>query len=131
MPSVRQLWTYGETGFHSLAAAIVRERYTREALVAGFRILGEGQLALTKFLMDLSDARLTKFGFKITTAWDLRRAEQLLAPAAPTRTGIGVDVHAVDAERPLRLGPFAQRSQHRAARFLVALADVEDHTPRV
>jgi len=44
MPSVRDLWTYGETGFHSLAAAVVRERYPREALVAGFRILGEGQL---------------------------------------------------------------------------------------
>jgi len=44
-----------------LAAAVVRERYAREALVAGFRILGEGQLALTKFLlltdspMDLRD----------------------------------------------------------------------------
>jgi 3-polyprenyl-4-hydroxybenzoate decarboxylase len=45
------LWSYGETGFHSLAAAVVRERYAREALVAGFRILGEGQLALTKFLI--------------------------------------------------------------------------------
>ena len=51
MPSVRDLWTYGETGFHSLAAAVVRERYGREALVSGFRILGEGQLSLTKFLM--------------------------------------------------------------------------------
>jgi UbiD family decarboxylase len=51
MPSVRDLWTYGETGFHSLCAAVVRERYTREALVSGFRILGEGQLSLTKFLM--------------------------------------------------------------------------------
>src|SRR6266481_4937777 len=51
MPSVRDLRSYGETGFHSLAAAVVRERYTREALVAGFRILGEGQLALTKFLI--------------------------------------------------------------------------------
>jgi len=63
MPSVRDLWTYGETGFHSLAAAVVRERYRREALVAGFRILGEGQLALTKFLLltdgavDLHDCR--------------------------------------------------------------------------
>src|SRR4051812_1081283 len=57
MPSVRDLWTYGETGFHSLAAAVVRERYTREALVAGFRILGEGQLALTKFLI-LTDSAL-------------------------------------------------------------------------
>ena len=51
MPSVRDLWTYGETGFHSLCVAVVRERYAREALVSGFRILGEGQLSLTKFLM--------------------------------------------------------------------------------
>jgi menaquinone biosynthesis decarboxylase len=51
MPSVRDLWSYGETGFHSLAAAVVRERYAREALVSAFRILGEGQLSLTKFLI--------------------------------------------------------------------------------
>jgi UbiD family decarboxylase len=51
MPSVRDLWTYGETGFHSLCAAVVRERYKREALVSAFRILGEGQLSLTKFLV--------------------------------------------------------------------------------
>lgn len=61
MPAVLDLWSYGETGFHSLAAAVVKERYSREALGAGFRILGEGQLSLTKFLMltdkpqDLSD----------------------------------------------------------------------------
>ncbi|HVS21525.1 MAG TPA: UbiD family decarboxylase [Pyrinomonadaceae bacterium] len=63
MPSVRDLWTYGETGFHSLAAAVVRERYTREALVAGFRILGEGQLALTKFLI-LTDALIDLHDFR-------------------------------------------------------------------
>jgi 4-hydroxybenzoate decarboxylase subunit C len=63
MPGVRDLWTYGETGFHSLCAAVVRERYGREALVSGFRILGEGQLSLTKFLLltdtpqDLHDFR--------------------------------------------------------------------------
>lgn len=51
MPAVLDLWSYGETGFHSLAAAVVKERYSREALGAGFRILGEGQLSLTKFLM--------------------------------------------------------------------------------
>jgi UbiD family decarboxylase len=51
MPAVSDLWSYGETGFHSLAAAVVKERYSREALSAGFRILGEGQLALTKFLL--------------------------------------------------------------------------------
>jgi UbiD family decarboxylase len=63
MPAVRDLWSYGETGFHSLAAAVVKERYGREALSAGFRILGEGQLTLTKFLLltdkpqDLRDFR--------------------------------------------------------------------------
>lgn len=63
MPAVLDLWSYGETGFHSLAAAVVKERYSREALGAGFRILGEGQLSLTKFLMltdkpqDLTDFR--------------------------------------------------------------------------
>jgi menaquinone biosynthesis decarboxylase len=63
MPSVRALWSYGETGFHSLAAAVVRERYTREALVAGFRILGEGQLALTKFLI-LTDGMIDLHDFR-------------------------------------------------------------------
>jgi UbiD family decarboxylase len=57
MPSVRDLWTYGETGFHSLCAAVVRERYGREALVSGFRILGEGQLSLTKFLILIDTPR--------------------------------------------------------------------------
>ncbi len=63
MPSVRDLWSYGETGFHSLTAAVVRDRYAREAMVSAFRILGEGQLSLTKFLVlidepcDLRDFR--------------------------------------------------------------------------
>jgi UbiD family decarboxylase len=51
MTGVRDLWSYGETGFHSLAAAVVKERYAREALGSAFRILGEGQLSLTKFLL--------------------------------------------------------------------------------
>ena len=65
MPGVRDLWSYGETGFHSLTAAVVRDRYRREALAHGFRILGEGQLSLTKFLLlidkpqDLRDFRST------------------------------------------------------------------------
>jgi UbiD family decarboxylase len=63
MPGVQGFWSYGETGFHSLAAAQVRERYAREAMVSAFRILGEGQLSLTKFLIavnspvDLRDFR--------------------------------------------------------------------------
>ncbi len=65
MPAVENLWSYGETGYHSLAAAVVRQRYPREAMVSAFRILGEGQLALTKFLLvtdravDLKDFRGT------------------------------------------------------------------------
>jgi len=51
MPAVGALWSYGETGYHSLAAAVVKQRYGREALVSAFRILGEGQLSLTKFLL--------------------------------------------------------------------------------
>lgn len=73
MPSVRDLWSYGETGFHSLAAAVVRERYTREALVAGFRILGEGQLALTKFLI-LTDAMIDLHDFRGVLEHILARA---------------------------------------------------------
>ncbi|MBX3282240.1 MAG: UbiD family decarboxylase [Acidobacteria bacterium] len=63
MPAVKDLWSYGETGFHSLAAAVVKERYGREALSAGFRILGEGQLTLTKFLL-LTDTAQNLRDFK-------------------------------------------------------------------
>ena len=65
MPAVEQLWSYGETGYHSLSAAVVRQRYAREAMASAFRILGEGQLSLTKFLLvtdrpvDLRDFRAT------------------------------------------------------------------------
>jgi UbiD family decarboxylase len=61
MPSVSSLWTYGETGYHALGAVVTKERYPREAMVTAFRVLGEGQLSLTKFLLvtnaevDLSD----------------------------------------------------------------------------
>jgi 2-C-methyl-D-erythritol 4-phosphate cytidylyltransferase/2-C-methyl-D-erythritol 2,4-cyclodiphosphate synthase len=42
--------------------------------------------------------------FKITTTWDLRRAEQLAAPASAHRTGIGIDIHGYDESAPLWLG---------------------------
>jgi 2-C-methyl-D-erythritol 4-phosphate cytidylyltransferase/2-C-methyl-D-erythritol 2,4-cyclodiphosphate synthase len=43
--------------------------------------------------------------FKITTPWDLRRAEQLVgARHEAARTGIGIDIHAFDDARPLWLG---------------------------
>lgn len=43
--------------------------------------------------------------FKVTTPWDLRRAEQLVAgDRSSVRTGIGIDVHAYDENQPLWLG---------------------------
>jgi 4-hydroxybenzoate decarboxylase subunit C len=72
MPQVRDLWSYGETGYHSLAAAVVRERYGREAMQSAFRILGEGQLSLTKFLL-LTDQSLDLKDFKATLQHVLRR----------------------------------------------------------
>ncbi|WP_284442320.1 menaquinone biosynthesis decarboxylase [Chlamydia gallinacea] len=51
MPGVQRLKSYGEAGFHALTAAVVKERYWKESLTTALRILGEGQLSLTKFLM--------------------------------------------------------------------------------
>jgi 2-C-methyl-D-erythritol 4-phosphate cytidylyltransferase/2-C-methyl-D-erythritol 2,4-cyclodiphosphate synthase len=42
--------------------------------------------------------------FKITTPWDLRRAENVLGVSSGIRTGVGVDVHAYDDSAPLWLG---------------------------
>ncbi len=62
MSGVRQLKTFGETGFHSLAAAKVFDRYPREAFASAMRILGEGQLSLTKFLI-ITDGEVDVYDF--------------------------------------------------------------------
>ncbi len=72
MPSVVRLFSYGDTGFHSLAAAVVKDRYWREAMASAFRILGEGQLSLTKFLL-LTDALMDLADFKGLLAHVLAR----------------------------------------------------------
>jgi len=74
MPSVRELWSYGETGYHALSAAIVHERYKREAMMSAFRILGEGQLSLTKFLL-LTNQAVDLRDFKATLTHVLERAD--------------------------------------------------------
>jgi UbiD family decarboxylase len=74
MPAVRSLWSYGETGYHSLAAAVVEERYRREAMASAFRILGEGQLSLTKFLL-LTDQPIDLRDFKGVLEHVLARAD--------------------------------------------------------
>ena len=65
MPAVERLWSYGETGYHSLAAAVVKQRYKREAMASAFRILGEGQLSLTKFLL-VTDRHVDVKNFRAT-----------------------------------------------------------------
>ncbi|MFC4303875.1 UbiD family decarboxylase [Cohnella boryungensis] len=72
MPGVRSLWAYAETGVHALAAAVVRESYSREALGTAFRILGEGQLSLTKFLI-LTDKTLDLADFPLLLETVLER----------------------------------------------------------
>jgi 3-polyprenyl-4-hydroxybenzoate decarboxylase len=72
MPAVVDLWSYGETGYHSLAAAVVKQRYAREAMASAFRILGEGQLSLTKFLL-VTDQRVDLHDFRVTLEHVLAR----------------------------------------------------------
>jgi 3-polyprenyl-4-hydroxybenzoate decarboxylase len=72
MPAVEQLWSYGETGYHSLSAAVVKQRYKREAMASAFRILGEGQLSLTKFLL-VTDRHIDLKNFRATLEHVLAR----------------------------------------------------------
>ena len=74
MPSVKQLWSFGETGFHSLAAAVVKDRYAREALGSGFRILGEGQLSLQKMVF-LTDQEIDVSDFTLLLETMLERVD--------------------------------------------------------
>jgi UbiD family decarboxylase len=74
MPAVTDLWSYGETGFHSLTAAVVKQRYKREAMASAFRILGEGQLSLTKFLL-LTDRPMDLKNFPQVLEYILERAD--------------------------------------------------------
>jgi UbiD family decarboxylase len=74
MPAVIDLWSYGETGYHSLSATVVRQRYKREAMASAFRILGEGQLSLTKFLLVL-DRPCDLKDFRSVLTEVLRRAD--------------------------------------------------------
>lgn len=74
MPGVLDLWSYGETGYHALTAAKVSERYKRESMASAFRILGEGQLSLTKFLL-MTDGGPDLRDFKSTIQHILERAD--------------------------------------------------------
>ena len=74
MNGVHAVWAYDDAGVHPLAAAVVKERYPKEAFMAAMRILGEGQLSLTKFLM-LTDAPLSLREFRPFLTHILERAD--------------------------------------------------------
>jgi 4-hydroxybenzoate decarboxylase subunit C len=74
MNGVSDVWAYDDAGMHPLAAAVVRERYRREAFMAALRILGEGQLSLTKFLV-VTDEPLPLRNFSRVLRHVLARAD--------------------------------------------------------
>lgn len=74
MNGVQAVWAYDDAGVHPLAAAVVKERYPKEAFMAALRILGEGQLSLTKFLM-LTDSSIPLNQFRPFLTHVLERAD--------------------------------------------------------
>lgn len=74
MNGVQSVWAYDDAGVHPLAAAVIRDRYPKEAFMAGLRILGEGQLSLTKFLL-LTDTPLPLHRFRPLLQHILERAD--------------------------------------------------------
>jgi UbiD family decarboxylase len=55
MPSVHAFWTYSESGPDGLAAAVVDDGSTQDALGTAFRILGERQLSVSRLLLLTSE----------------------------------------------------------------------------
>ncbi|MDH5559344.1 MAG: UbiD family decarboxylase [Deltaproteobacteria bacterium] len=74
MPNVKKVWAYEESGVHSLAAAVVKNRYYKEAFTAALRILSEGHLSLTKFLF-VTDQDCEIRNFKVLLEIVLERAD--------------------------------------------------------
>ncbi|CAN5126941.1 bifunctional 2-C-methyl-D-erythritol 4-phosphate cytidylyltransferase/2-C-methyl-D-erythritol 2,4-cyclodiphosphate synthase [soil metagenome] len=94
-----------------LSAVQTPQGFPRDALVAAYEQAAEDHTDDAALFAaaghPVAVVEGDRLAFKITTAWDLRRAESLLDPAAafrPQRTGVGVDVHAYDAGSPLWLG---------------------------
>ena len=107
MPAVEQLWSYGETGYHSLAGAVVKQRYKREAMASAFRILGEGQLSLTKFLL-LTDRAVDLKDFRATL-------EHILARTRPADRSLRV-LESVDGHARLHRAGRQRGLERRVAR---------------
>ena len=65
MPAVKDLWTYGETGFHSLYAAVVQERYGRKQLFQAFAFLVKDSCTHKILNVILTDTAQTLLTFKV------------------------------------------------------------------
>ncbi|TPX05240.1 2-C-methyl-D-erythritol 2,4-cyclodiphosphate synthase, partial [Schumannella luteola] len=82
--------------------------FPRDALVAAYAAAGEDYTDDAALFAAAGGAVVTVPGepraFKITTPWDLNRAEHLLDAGARIRTGVGVDAHRYDDAVPLWLG---------------------------
>jgi len=94
----------------TLAAVQTPQGFPREALLAAYATATEDHTDDASVFSSHGGAVTVIDGdplaFKITTPWDLRRAEGLVVPGATgeTRVGTGIDVHAFDESRPLWLG---------------------------
>jgi UbiD family decarboxylase len=55
-PEVRDLWAYGEAGFHTLLVVSVESRYGREGVKTALGLLGDGQLSLSKVVIVVDPA---------------------------------------------------------------------------
>lgn len=92
-----------------LTAVQTPQGFPREHLVSA-HAAATGEFTDDSALVALAGYPVTvvagdQFAFKITTAWELRRAEQLFTGSVATaiRVGTGTDVHAYDPEKPLWL----------------------------
>ncbi len=96
----------------ALVAVQTPQGFPRAALVAAYAIATEDRTddaaVFSAAGHPVSVVDGDPLAFKITTPWDLRRAESLAgvstSSATVQRTGIGIDVHAFDESRPLWLG---------------------------
>ena len=95
----------------TLAAVQTPQGFPREALIAAYAKATEDHTDDASVFSSAGGVVTVIDGdplaFKITTPWDLRRAEGLVVSTSPTagvKVGTGIDVHAFDESRPLWLG---------------------------
>ena len=89
-----------------LSAVQTPQGFPAEQLVAAYASAARDVTDDAQLMADAGHEVLVVPGdplaFKVTTAWDLRRAEELLRPASATRVGVGTDTHAfADTDAPL------------------------------